>query len=105
MNAIKVIKDLKVHLLRNCNKKIEDVIMFGSRASGTSMLDSDLDVLLIIGEEYTNKDKIEILDLCYDINIKHDIILDVHLLSKKEINSPRGNQPFFSDAVETGLYA
>lgn len=105
MNAMKVIKDLKVHLLRNCNKNIEDVIMFGSRASGTSMLDSDLDVLLIIGEVYTNKDKIEILDLCYDINIKHDIILDVHLLSKKEINSPRGNQPIFANALKYGKVA
>lgn len=105
MNYEKIIKDLKNHLIKNSDKKIEDVILFGSKASGLSHDNSDTDVLLIIGEEYSSKDKLEILDLCYDINLKYNIILDVHLLSKKEMNTTRGNQPIFVNALKYGKVA
>ncbi len=55
--------------------------------------------------DYSGKDENKILDLCYDINIKHDIVLDVHILSKNEISSLRGKQPIYINAFKSGLYA
>ena len=101
-----IIKDLKEHLINNFGKEIEDVILFGSQNSGSVSATSDYDVLIIIDkQDYSSDDKNKILDLCYDIDLKYDILLDVHLLSKQEKNTKRGNQPIFIDAVETGLYA
>jgi len=32
------------------------------------------------------------------------ILIDVHLLSKKEIKSPGGRQPIFINALKTGIH-
>ena len=102
----KIIKNLKEHLINNFGKEIEDVILFGSQDSGSASVTSDYDVLIIINKQnYSGDDKNKILDLCYDIDLKYDILLDVHLLSKQEIKAKRGNQPIYIDAVKTGLYA
>ena len=46
---------------------------------------SDYDVLVILGNDYSGKDENKILDLCYDIDLKYDILLDVHIISSKEL--------------------
>jgi len=45
------------------------------------------------------------MDLCYDIDLKYDIVIDVHILSTNELESLRGKQPIFINALRTGLYA
>ena len=42
-----------------------------------------------------------ILDICYDIDLKYDIIIDAHLLSTQELESKRGKQPIFVNALKT----
>jgi hypothetical protein len=41
----------------------------------------------------------------YDIDLKYNILLDVHLMSARELNSARGKQPIFIKALNTGIYA
>jgi predicted nucleotidyltransferase len=62
-------------------------------------------VLIVLNKDYDGKDENVILDLCYEIDLKYDILLDVHILSTKELTSPRGKQPVFSNAIKSGIYA
>jgi len=101
----KILTQLKLHLKQNYGDSVGDIILFGSRAIGNSQKDSDYDILIILNKDYTGKDENKILDLCYDIDLKYNILLDVHLLSKNELNSERGKQPIFTRALNTGLYA
>lgn len=101
----KILSDLKNHLVKNYIKSIKDVILFGSRARGNSDPWSDYDVLIIVDKDYSGKDENQILDLCFDINLKYDILLDVHVLSSKELNTLRGKQPVFINAIKSGIYA
>ena len=55
--------------------------------------------------DYTGRDENQILDLCYDINLKYNILIDTHIISKNEIYSPRGRQTIFSNALNSGIYA
>jgi len=107
MNSTKeIIKELKEHLVNNFGNEVKDVILFGSQNSGSVLATSDYDVLIIIDKkDYTSADKSKILDLSYDLNLKYNILLDIHILSTQEKYSRRGNQPIFTDALETGLYA
>jgi len=104
-NQSEILKDLKNHLVKNIGDSIKDVILFGSQASGKSTEYSDYDILIILDNEYSGEVENRILDLCFDINLKHDIILDVHILSKSELNSIRGRQAVFSKAIKSGVYA
>lgn len=100
-----LLSDLKNHLLKNFGESIQDVILFGSHAWGGANEYSDYDVLIVLDRAYSGKDENKILDLCYDIDLKYDILLDVHLISKHETNSLRGKQPVFTHAIKSGIYA
>ncbi len=100
-----ILTELKKHLKENFGDSVKEVILFGSHARGYSDDYSDYDILIILDRDYTGKDENKILDLCYDIDLKYDIILDVHILSKNELNTMRGKQPVFINALKSGIYA
>jgi len=97
--------DLKQHLQKHYGDSIKDIVLFGSQARGDSTEYSDYDILIVLDKDYSGRDENKILDLCYDIDLKYNILLDVHLLSKREMNSERGKQPIFIKALNSGLYA
>lgn len=101
----KILTDLKIHFRQNYGDSIKDVILFGSQARGDSNKDSDYDILVILKQDYTHQDERKIINLCYDIDLKYDIIIDVHILSTKELKSLRGKQPIFINALRNGIYA
>ena len=101
----KILADLKIHLRQNYGDSVKDVILFGSQLRGASNEDSDYDILVVLTSDYTHKDEMKIMDLCYDLNLKYDIVIDVHILSTNELESLRGKQPIFVNALRTGLYA
>ncbi len=105
IDKLQILKDLKHHLLQYYNKPIKDVILFGSRVSATEKEYSDFDVLIILEKDYSRKDEDIILDLCYDIDLKYNIIIDVHIISRSELNSLRGKQPLYINVINRGIYA
>ena len=104
-NKHKILLDLKNHLKKHYGGSVEEVILFGSQAQEKAHDYSDYDVLIVLENEYTGKDENRIFDLCYDIDLKYNILLDVHLISRKEIKTQRGKQPIFTNALKSGLYA
>lgn len=105
INRSEILIDLKTHLIKNLSESVKDVILFGSQVTGKSTEFSDYDILIILDNDYSGEDENRILDLCYDIDLKYDILLDVHILSKSELNSIRGRQAVFSKAIKSGIYA
>ena len=106
MNDIhKILTDLKAHLKNNYGDSVHDVILFGSQMRGDSTQYSDYDILIVLDNDYTGRDENQILDLCYDIDLKYNILLDVHLLSRNELSSIRGRQSVFINALKSGIFA
>ncbi|MEX2410516.1 MAG: nucleotidyltransferase domain-containing protein [Candidatus Paceibacterota bacterium] len=101
----KILSDLKSHLNTNYGNSVMDVILFGSQARGDAKEYSDYDILIVLDKDYSGKDENQILDLCYDINLKYNILIDAHLISRKELNSIRGRQPVFVNAIKSGIHA
>ena len=100
-----IIRELKKHLQEKLGNYILDVILFGSQAMGTSNHDSDYDILILVKTKPDWKIRSTISDFCYDIDLKYDIITDIHILSEGELNSLRGKQPIFQNAIQKGIYA
>jgi predicted nucleotidyltransferase len=84
---------------------VKDIILFGSQAYGNPTEISDYDVLIVLKNDYTARDENQIYDLCYDINLKYNIIIDAHLISEKELHTIKGKQPIFTKAIKSGIYA
>jgi len=99
------LRDLKTHLQKGYNDSVKDIILFGSQATGKSNEDSDYDILIVLDKAYNARDENEIYDLCYDINLKYNIIIDIHLITLNDLNTLRGKQPIYTTALKTGMYA
>ena len=98
-----ILKDLKNHLSNQFGSEVTKVILFGSRSKNMEHPDSDYDILIILKSKHNWETKFKIIDLCYDIDLKHDIIIDPHILAEEEINTLRGKQPIFSNALQNGI--
>ena len=105
-NRTKILHDLKAHLQSKLSEDIKEVILFGSQASSVSSKnDSDYDIVILLKSKPDWKMKRMISDLCYDIDLKYNIITDTHVLSEKELNTLRGKQPIFQNAIDNGIHA
>ncbi len=100
-----IIKDLKKHLQKQFGDNIKDVILFGSHASNKFTNDSDYDILILLKNRPDWKLKRLISDYCYNIDLKYNIITDIHIISDPELNTLRGKQPIFYDAIHKGIHA
>lgn len=100
-----ILRDLKARLQDQYAAALNNVVLFGSQANNNANEYSDYDVLILLNEDYTKEDEGRILDICYDIDLKYNILIDAHLLSIKEMDSKRGMQPIFVNALKNGVYA
>jgi hypothetical protein len=48
--------------------------------------------------------KRKISEICYDVELQNDIIIDLHILSELELSSLRGKQPIFQKAIYKGIH-
>lgn len=96
--------DLKKILSQKFPNYFDRIILFGSQVAGKrDSRYSDYDILLILKESFDWKFENQIYDICFDINLKYDIVTDVKLITQKDLNSIRGKQAYIQNALEYGL--
>jgi len=104
-DKLTILKDLKNWLQKGYKDSVKDIILFGSQAYGDATEISDYDVLIVLQNDYTARDENKIFDLCYDINLKYNIIIDAHIISERQLKTIKGKQPIFTKAIKSGIYA
>jgi len=105
IDRVIILRELKNDLKKQFRDSVKNVILFGSQAKDTDNESSDFDILILLDKDYSGSDENKILDICYDIDLKYNIIIDVHLLSLSELTTIRGKQPIFINALNSGIYA
>lgn len=100
-----ILNDLKSILSKNLGDNLKEVILFGSQAYGGTDVDSDYDFLIILAQKPDWKLRNKISDYCYDLDLRYETFLDVHILGEEELNTLRGRQPIFQKALEKGIRA
>jgi uncharacterized protein len=104
-DKLTILKELKSCLQKGYKDSVKDIILFGSQAYGNPNENSDYDILIVLEKDYNARDENQIFDLCYDINLKYNIIIDAHLISERQLNTIKGKQPIFTKAIKSGIYA
>jgi len=100
-----VLKDLS-HLLKSrFSDDIKDIVLFGSQIYGNAHRNSDYDILIILRQKADWRLEREISDLCFEIDLKYNIITDTHIIGESELSTLRGKQPIFVNAISNGLHA
>lgn len=102
---IKILNDLKLSLTLSLSDNLIDLVLFGSQLSGNSSDNSDYDILIVVKNKTNWKLERQISDICYEIDLRYNIITDTHILSENEFETPRGKQPIFMKAIKNGYHA
>ncbi len=61
--------------------------------------------MIVLKENYNARDENKIYDLCYDIDLKYNIVIDAHIISQLELTTLRAKQTMFYTALNTGIFA
>lgn len=105
-NKTKILHQLKIQLKNTFGDRIEDVVLFGSQARNEETDYSDFDILIITDIPVTWQEKLKIRNICYDISLDFDLIIDSKIISKIEIeNNFWGKHPLITDAIKFGIHA
>jgi predicted nucleotidyltransferase len=99
-----ILNDLNHNLKQRFSDDLKEIILFGSRVSGKNNKESNYDILIILKNKADWKIEREISDLCYEVDLKYNIITDTHVISEPELSSLRGQQPIFANAIANGLH-
>ena len=103
---IKILKELKLLLTQKAGEDIKDVVLYGSQVQKKSNEESDYDVLIVLNRKYSWPDRRMLRDICYEVSLKYDIIIDSKIISIQELqNSPVKNHPLYKDALTYGIHA
>lgn len=100
-----ILSTLKKKLEEIYSNSLDNVILFGSQATNKAAEYSDYDILILLKQDYGRYDENRILDICYDVDLEYNILIDAHLLSIDELKTKRGKQPIFVNALKNGIYA
>jgi len=100
-----ILTDLNDLLKARLSANLVDVILFGSQVYGDKSIDSDYDILVILKQKPDWKTERLISDLCFEIDLKHNIITDTHVIGESELSTLRGKQPIFVNAILKGIHA
>ena len=97
----KAITDL--HLKLSKGYSLRDFRIFGSKATGTDVADSDIDVMILL--EYTSPViESEIDDLIFEINLNYDCLISAIFFSHDELEyGPYGESPIYKKAMTEGI--
>jgi len=99
-----IMKELKEGLQNEFNF-VSGVILFGSHATGKAFAFSDYDILVIVRHPISWRQRREISDEIYSIDLKYNILTDVKIISEQELKTLRGKQPFIQRALQEGIVA
>jgi uncharacterized protein len=84
-NIRKVLKILKKEMLHIYGEQLDRIILYGSQARGDARPDSDVDILLVIKDDFNY---IEYLkrsdDLAASLSLENDIVISRAFVSEKD---------------------
>jgi len=98
----KVLRKLKKELLRIYGGQIESIILYGSQARGDAREDSDIDVLLVLKDEFNYLEMLKRSDdQVVSLSLENDVVISRAFVSKREYKERQS--PFLINVRRDGV--
>lgn len=101
----KMLTELSESLQQIYGDKLKAVVLYGSVARGTQMVDSDIDIMILINADNDElrryDDKLN--DVSTDFSLKYFKVLSVVDISYREYEDWRSISPFYKNVSEEGI--
>lgn len=97
------VDDFRSALTQLLGSHLVQFVLFGSKATGRDTKESDIDILVLV-KDVAMSFKSKILDLAFDINLKHGVYLSPRIISLSTFNDPVWSETSFIRGLkESGL--
>lgn len=94
-----ILKELKKKVSDKYN--INEMKLFGSSARGDRSADSDIDVFIVLPEVNRQIEE-DLFDIAYDLELKHDCLIDLIVLSDDIIKKHCSASSLYMEIMEQG---
>ena len=105
MDNKKLLKELKSLLECKLSLKIRKIFLYGSQINGNSQNYSDYDILIVLENDYNWKLEEAIYNTAYEIMLLYDVVLDIKIISIKDMETLKGQQPYIQNAIKSRVFA
>ena len=101
VNERKALEGLRRKLLKNYG--LLDFRIYGSKARGTDIKDSDLDLMIVL-EELTPQIESQIDDLVFKVNLEYGCLITPLYFGREELEvGPLSESPVYKKAMQEGI--
>lgn len=90
-----------VELLTGKYSFIKKIILYGSKARGDFIEDSDIDMLFLLNDDIPRSLKREMYDIIYDKELSNDVVVTAILIPEKDFQGKIN--PFFKAVKREGI--
>jgi predicted nucleotidyltransferase len=99
----KALKEFLRELRSRLGEKLIEVKLFGSKARGEDTKESDIDVLVVVSEA-TVQIEDSILDIAFDLNLKHEVYISPRVVDPAILSDPVWKiTPFLQNISREGI--
>ena len=88
-----------IHLLKQ-KYPVDAVILYGSKARGTDDIESDIDLLVLTSKELTWRERNDITDALYDVQLRHGVVISTLVVPTREWSEGRYSVLPIHDEIE-----
>ena len=98
----KILAKVKTFLQKTYQDKLDQVILFGSRARGDHHAGSDVDILIVLKEPFNYSQEVEKTSVFIsELSLECDLVISRVFAETKDLNSK--NTPFFMNIRKEGV--
>ena len=84
-NIRKVLSKLKKELLRIYGENVQSIILYGSRARGDARADSDIDILVVLKNDFNYSEMLRLSsELVASLSLENDVVISRAFVKKAD---------------------
>ena len=88
MKIKEILREFRAELEKLYGDRLKNIILYGSWARGNATKKSDIDLLIVLGEEIIPGKEIDrVIEIITEINLKHKVLISVYPVSEKDYST------------------